>query len=214
VSEPGAFDFAKHLHRQMQFSEVTFGPGERLDGILDHMAKEMTEVREASDPLSEWIDLVILALDGAWRSGASVDEIIAALVDKQGRNERRVWPDWRLAEAGKAIEHDRTGESTVESAHRIELILESGGYVDAGFVCTAPVGGQCRLHCPQGCAEFELDGSHEHPLVDSGECTLVTFLDNDGDWGETYCGASKAAVHSGPIRIWYDEGVGARWEYA
>src|SRR5690606_18447531 len=61
------------------------------------------------DP-EEWIDIAILALDGAWRSGLSPRGIIDALVSKQGKNERRAWPDWRTADPEKAIEHVRAGE--------------------------------------------------------------------------------------------------------
>lgn len=51
-----------------------------------------------------------IALDGAWRCGATPEEIVAALAAKQARNEARVWSDWRTADPNKAIEHDRTGE--------------------------------------------------------------------------------------------------------
>jgi len=51
------------------------------------------------------MDIVILALDGAWRQGASPDDIINALVAKQTKNENRVWPDWRTQPLDKAIEH-------------------------------------------------------------------------------------------------------------
>jgi len=103
------FDFVGHLHRQRDFSERTFGPGERSAGVIDHIEKELRELREAPLDLEEWIDVVILALDGAWRAGHSPEEIVAALVAKQTKNERRTWPDWRTAEPGKSIEHVRGG---------------------------------------------------------------------------------------------------------
>lgn len=106
--EEERFDFKKHLRRQRAFSERTFGPGCRTGGILDHIRKELIEIESSPDDISEWIDVVILALDGAWRSGASPDEIIGALVAKQTKNESRTWPDWRTADLGKAIEHDRS----------------------------------------------------------------------------------------------------------
>jgi hypothetical protein len=99
------FDFLAHLHHQRAFSERTFGPGERTAGVLDHIRKELREIEQEPSDLSEWIDVVILALDGAWRIGASPEEIIAALVAKQAKNEARTWPDWKTAEPGKAIEH-------------------------------------------------------------------------------------------------------------
>lgn len=99
------FDFREHLQRQREWSERTFGPGDRAAGVIDHIRKELTEIEENPTDLEEWIDVVILALDGAWRSGASPDEIIAHLVAKHAKNEKRTWPDWRTAEPGKAIEH-------------------------------------------------------------------------------------------------------------
>lgn len=101
-----AFDFRAHLERQRQFSERTFGPSARTKGVADHIRKELAEV-EATPDIAEWIDVVILALDGAWRSGATPDQIIAALAAKQAKNEARQWPDWRTMSEDKAIEHVR-----------------------------------------------------------------------------------------------------------
>lgn len=102
------FDFHAHLGRQREFSRNAFGPGDRAKAIVDHIRKELVEVEADYTDLAEWIDLVILALDGAWRSGASPDLIIAALVAKQEKNEARTWPDWRTSDPDKAIEHDRS----------------------------------------------------------------------------------------------------------
>lgn len=105
-----AFDLVGHLYRQRAFSRGTFGPGDRTAGVIDHIRKELVEIEQETEPkarLGEWIDVVILALDGAWRSGASPEEIVAALDAKQERNERRDWPDWRTAPKDKAIEHVR-----------------------------------------------------------------------------------------------------------
>ena len=102
-----AFDFRAHLHRQREWSERTFGPGERAQGIIDHIRKELREIEADPQDLCEWIDVVILALDGAWRSGATPDQIIDALAAKQAKNELRAWPDWRTADPSKAIEHIR-----------------------------------------------------------------------------------------------------------
>lgn len=107
---PPQFDLVAHLRRQAEFSERTFGPGARVDGVTDHITKELTEVRESGGALSEWVDVIILGLDGAWRSGASPEQIVAAIEAKQAKNEGRKWPDWRTAIPGKAIEHDRTAD--------------------------------------------------------------------------------------------------------
>ena len=108
---PLQFDLVTHLHRQIAFSESTFGPGERTVGVVDHIAKELIEVVDGGGELEEWVDVIILALDGEWRSGHTPEQIAAAIVAKQTKNEGRTWPDWRTAEPGKAIEHVRTEEA-------------------------------------------------------------------------------------------------------
>ncbi|WYX26509.1 dATP/dGTP pyrophosphohydrolase domain-containing protein [Achromobacter xylosoxidans] len=105
-----AFDFVAHLARQAEFSVRTFGPGARVAGVCDHIRKELIEVEASGGDLKEWVDVIILGLDGAWRSGATPQEIIAAIVAKQAKNEARTWPDWRTVDPTKAIEHDRGGQ--------------------------------------------------------------------------------------------------------
>lgn len=99
------FNFYQHLKRQREWSGTTFGPGARTKGVVDHIRKELGEIEADPTDITEWIDVVILALDGAWRAGAWPDQIIATLVAKQTKNEARVWPDWRTADPNKAIEH-------------------------------------------------------------------------------------------------------------
>lgn len=101
-------DLIAHLHRQHEWSERTFGPGHRTAGVLDHIRKELKEIEAEPLELSEWIDVVILVLDGAWRAGYSPEDIAFALIEKQAKNEQRTWPDWRTAPPDKAIEHDRS----------------------------------------------------------------------------------------------------------
>lgn len=100
-------DLLAHLQRQRAFSERTFGPGARSAGVVDHIRKELREIEADPADLNEWIDVVILALDGAWRAGYSCEEVVAALVAKQTKNEAREWPDWRTVPADQAIEHVR-----------------------------------------------------------------------------------------------------------
>lgn len=112
---PLQFDLVQHLRRQADFSLRTFGPGERTDGVCDHIRKELFEVQSdactGAPALGEWIDVIILAFDGAWRTGATPEQIVAALVAKQTKNEGRKWPDWRTQDPNKAIEHDRTADA-------------------------------------------------------------------------------------------------------
>jgi hypothetical protein len=99
------FDFHNFLQREKRFSEETFGPGPRAKQVVDHIRKELIEIEAEPEDLEEWIDVVLLALDGAWRSGYSPDAIIHALEAKLSKNKNRVWPDWRTVDPEKAIEH-------------------------------------------------------------------------------------------------------------
>ena len=98
---------AAHIYKQKRWSEKTFGLGPRTKGVLDHIRKELLEIEAEPLDLSEWVDVIILALDGAWRTGASPQEIINAVIDKQIKNENRTWPDWKLFSEDEAIEHIR-----------------------------------------------------------------------------------------------------------
>lgn len=111
-------DLKQHLLRQMAFSHATFGPGTRTAGVVDHIRKKLAEVLEANGSADEWVDVVILSLDGltrqlAYCTGERRDpEIVAAevcsiILWKQTRNEARQWPDWRTADRDSAIEHVR-----------------------------------------------------------------------------------------------------------
>lgn len=113
-------DLKQHLLRQMAFSHATFGPGERTQGVIDHIRKELVEVEDSEGSAEEWVDIVILALDGLTRRlayiGADgrrsnpervVEMACRMIIGKQSRNEARDWPDWRTVDSGKAIEHVR-----------------------------------------------------------------------------------------------------------
>lgn len=91
------------------WSNDTFGPGRRTGGLIDHIKKELVEIAESPDDLMEWMDIVILGFDGAWRAGHSPEDIVAALQAKYRKNFDRSWPDWREGSEDFAIEHVRDG---------------------------------------------------------------------------------------------------------
>lgn len=127
-------DMHHHLIRQAAFSRATFGPGARTIGVCDHIRKELAEVAlvyenndglpEAGpdtsvhmDAAAEWTDVAILGLDGLtraiwtahpdWDAHRVALQACTMIAEKQGKNERREWPDWRTADPDKAIEHKR-----------------------------------------------------------------------------------------------------------
>lgn len=105
-----SFNLHGHLMNQRRWSERTFGPGPRTRGVVEHIRQELDEVLADPTDVEEWIDIAILALDGAWRAGGSPERIIATLQAKQAKNEARAWPDWRGRSEDEPINHDRSGE--------------------------------------------------------------------------------------------------------
>lgn len=96
---------ASDLRLQAQWSRQTFGPGRRTEGLLAHIAEELEEVRANPDDITEWADIVILALDGAWRHGHEPEAILSVIKAKWAVNRQRAWPDWRQFGEDQAIGH-------------------------------------------------------------------------------------------------------------
>lgn len=103
-------DLIAYLRRQQEWSRATFGEGQRTQGITKHIAKELHEIEKEPNDLMEWVDVMILAFDGAWRAGYTPAEIVAALLRKQGVNMQRKWPDTTNTPQDQPIEHVRQGE--------------------------------------------------------------------------------------------------------
>lgn len=97
----------QYIRKQIVWSLKTFGPGKRDTGIIDNIRKELIEIEDRPGDIMEWVDVIILALDGAWRNGHTSTGIIKALREKQSMNAARKWPDWKTSESGKAIGHIR-----------------------------------------------------------------------------------------------------------
>jgi hypothetical protein len=71
-----AFDARAFLTEQFDFSDKTFGPGQRSEGVLAHIAKELLEIEQDPFDRVEWIDVVLLANDGTRRAGHSLDAML------------------------------------------------------------------------------------------------------------------------------------------
>lgn len=113
-------DLTQWFETQIAWSRKTFGTEPRLEGILKHIEKEIVEVRKDPTDVKEWIDIAILALDGAWRAretsvGVREDtrrylarEVVRSLFDKSIENMFvRSWPPPGAAD--QPVEHVRVG---------------------------------------------------------------------------------------------------------
>jgi len=81
----------KYLKKQIAFSLKAFGEGRRTGGLLKHIKLEIEEIEKSPADLEEWMDIVILGFDGAWRAGHSPEDIVKALQSKQDKNIGRKW---------------------------------------------------------------------------------------------------------------------------
>ena len=100
-------DFISVLNRFFKINVEKFGPGERLAGTLDHIKKELIEVEDDPHAAEEWIDVALLALQGAFRHGHDAEAVAGTFIRKIAKIEARTYPDWRTADPDKAIEHIR-----------------------------------------------------------------------------------------------------------
>lgn len=78
--------------------------------MTEHLRREIAEVEDDPTDISEWVDVVILASDGAMRHGASPQDVIRAVHEKWAVNRSRRWPDWRGRGEDETIEHVRDDE--------------------------------------------------------------------------------------------------------
>lgn len=81
-----------YVYRQIDWSMRTFGVGLRTVGVTEHIKKEIEEIRAEPADVKEWIDIIILAIDGYWRAGGQPADLEWFLIEKQLTNFKRQWP--------------------------------------------------------------------------------------------------------------------------
>lgn len=113
------FDLILHIKNQCKWSLETFGPGDRTAGVITHIRKELVEIEQAPRDLEEWIDVITLAIDGAWRNGHTPDDIAKALQSKLEKNKKRQWHDWWTLSPDQPIEHVRDSAEELMAKARI-----------------------------------------------------------------------------------------------
>ncbi len=92
-----------YMERQREWSRKTFGEGPRVGGITQHIEKELGEIRACPTDVMEWVDVIILAMDGYWRNGGNPETLFADLQRKQAKNLQRRWPKPKSQD--DAVEH-------------------------------------------------------------------------------------------------------------
>lgn len=162
---------ADHIERQRAWSARTFGPGLRL-GVLDHIRKELVEIEADPTDLKEWADVIILALDGAWRAGHEPQAIIDTVRAKQARNESREWPDWRTMPSDKAIEHTHRG--------RVYIAGPIAGHADGNRAAFARKAAQL-----EGAGYDPVNPHDVQPHEHDGDCPTTGYFPGENDQQRT-----------------------------
>lgn len=107
VTKDNQFD-ATLLDFVRRWNLAAYGPGKRTEGTLDHIRKELVEIeKDPSDPI-EWVDVILLALNGLMRLDYDGDAIIQFIRAKMAKNALRDWPDWTKQDPNKAITHTKS----------------------------------------------------------------------------------------------------------
>lgn len=98
--------------RLERWSVKAFGPDNWRgpQGPLEHLAKEVEEVKAKPGDIMEYVDCFHLVLDATRRAGFSYQQFEDALFLKISINEKRSWPpvDMSVPCDNRAKEHDRT----------------------------------------------------------------------------------------------------------
>ena len=110
-------DHHQFLARQCAIGRHAFGPGERRLGVLEHIEKEIEEVKKAETHearAEEWVDIVILAQDGLLRC---VREMLREAM-------KPVADQPMLMQDGEIV--GRMGEPTNDYVAKIALVMLTG----------------------------------------------------------------------------------------
>jgi hypothetical protein len=94
-----------YVERQRVWSNETFGTGRRTLGVTNHIRKELAEIEADPDDVREWVDVIILAINGYTRHGGKPEELAEMLEAKQRVNFERAWP--KAGPEDEAVEHIR-----------------------------------------------------------------------------------------------------------
>lgn len=132
------------LTREKRWSAATFGPGRHTNGLTKHIEKECAEVRGKPADLIEWVDIMMLAWDGFWRAGGTVDDLPRVFGEKLAVNEARQWP--AVTSEDEPIEHIK--EASPPPIGAGEGGGASGGNTPALASASAPPTPPQLLACP------------------------------------------------------------------
>lgn len=101
-------ELSEFLDNKYAWSLTTFGLGKRTVGNARHIMKELTEIVSEPDDQFEWIDVILIAIDGYMRCGGRSDRLLPDLEIKHFLNTKRAYPFPKTE--SEVPEHIREGE--------------------------------------------------------------------------------------------------------
>lgn len=100
----------RFLSEKWEHSQRVFGP-QTTTGVLNHVRSEVEEIQEEPTDITEWVDLILLGMDGAMRScpdpKTAPQEVVRAIRDKFEVVKKRQYPDWRTLAPDEASYHEK-----------------------------------------------------------------------------------------------------------
>jgi len=84
-------DFQELQINIANWSNATFGPGQRTEGMIAHLLKEVQELHEEPNDLEEYADCLMLLIDAAYSVGFDMKKLLKATQKKLEINKKRKW---------------------------------------------------------------------------------------------------------------------------
>lgn len=94
-----------------EWSLSVFGPDYTYGELLAHIRKEVAEVAANPNDTTEWIDIILLAMDGYWRANDRTSRAQNLMRDLAAKVEENKYRQWERSAPGEPMEHKR--ESTL-----------------------------------------------------------------------------------------------------
>lgn len=115
-----AADLFELMESHAKWSQETFGSDDERDcfGPLEHLKKEIEEVKQNPADITEWADMFLLYLDGLRRAGIGFPMMLEVARRKHEHNKTR---KWNKAENGKPSEHVREDDAGLQGEYAIRL---------------------------------------------------------------------------------------------
>lgn len=82
-----------HLEKQIEFSKKNYDDENQFDKILLYLYKTVSDVKDNHNILKNWTDVIVVSLDGSWRTGHDKEKIANELNDMYHNYNFKIYND-------------------------------------------------------------------------------------------------------------------------